>query len=79
MPKLKPSPDEIRERNFDAAVSAAACRLGLKRDCDIAKLLGLKPATYYYRMQNKGAWSYSELVRLFRKLHLSPEEIASIF
>ena len=79
MPKLKPSPDEIRERNFNAIVSAAACRLGLKSDCEIAKLLGLRPTTYCYRMKNKGAWSYSELVRLFRKLHVSPDEIASIF
>lgn len=79
MPKLKPSPTEMRNRAFEAAVKYHASLLGLHNDTEIAEFLGLPPPTFRYRMKNKNAWSYEELSRMFKKLRFSKESIAEVF
>ena len=79
MPKLKPSPTQMRDRAFEAEVEYHARLLGLRTDVEIAAYLGLPSPTYRYRMKNKSAWSYEELSRLFKKLRFSPESIGKVF
>ena len=79
MPRLKPTPDEQRERNFDSVVRAAALRLGLRNDTDTARFLGLKQQTFCGRMLRKSGWNYPELVRMVKRLKITDEELKSIF
>lgn len=79
MPKLKPTPTQVRDRAFEAQVKYHASLLGLNTDVEIAAYLGLPPPTFRYRMKNKSAWSYEELSRMFKKLRFSKESIGEVF
>lgn len=79
MPRLKPTPQQDRETTFNALVRYYAEKLGLRTETQIGEFLGLEPQTYRYRMRNKSAWSYPELVRMFKKLRFSDADIGRAF
>ena len=79
MPKLKISPEEQLDLNFESFIAGNARLLGLKRDCDIAEYLGLKRQTYKKRMDQKSAWNLPKLRRLFKKLRFTDEQIVAVF
>ena len=73
----RPIVNPIKRREaFNRLIDIAMARKGIKRDGELAAMLGLCPSALSKRRSGKSPWQYDELCRLFVALEFEPLEVA---
>ena len=79
MPKLRATPQELRERAVLKAVARCQVELGLDCDKDVAGLIGVEPHCYGARKRKKfQGTSLEDFSAMARKLCFTAQEVCEI-
>lgn len=80
MPKLRATPQELREKALLKAIARSKVDLGLKSDTAVAAYLGLERSTYAARKKNKfRRTSFEDIVYMGHRLNFTATEVCAIF
>ena len=78
MPKLKPSPLEIRRRTVRACIAKYLELNGMTKE-ELGKRLGVSEQTVYNRKNRPETLHLHELWAIIKILHISDEDILQMF
>lgn len=80
MPKLRATPQELREKALMKAIARSEVDLGLKNDTAVAAYLGVERSTYATRKKNNfRRTSFEDVVNMSLRLKFTASEVCAIF
>ena len=80
MPKLRATPQELREQALLKAIARSGVELGLKSDSAIAEYLGIGQSTFAARKRNKfRRTALEDVMEMCQRLKFTTNEVCAIF
>ena len=79
MPKLRATPEELRQAALMKAIARSALDLKLKNDTAVAEFLGVERATYAARKKNGFRRTpFEDVLHMCQRLKFTPDEVCAI-
>ena len=80
MPKLRATPQEVREQALLKAIARSSVELGLMSDSAIAGYLGIGQTTFSARKRSKfRRTAFEDVLFMCQRLKFTPDEVCAIF